>query len=86
MNLKMYMKIFLSGAKNELELIHEYEQTPFDSPKKHHLEETILRMDSWNLEKRINFLAASLDAPRYLIETLSVYPVEKKDVLLSAVL
>ena len=37
---------------------------PFDSPKKHHLEETILRMDSWNLEKRINMLADSLNAPQ----------------------
>lgn len=53
----------LSGASNELELIHEYEQMPFDSPKKHHLEETILRMDSWNLEKRINILGNSLNAP-----------------------
>ncbi len=61
-SLNVYQNI-LAGAENELELIHEYEQTPFDSPKKHHLEETILRMDSWNLEKRINFLAASLDAP-----------------------
>jgi ATP-binding cassette subfamily F protein uup len=53
----------LSGAISELELIKEYEQTPFDSPKKHHLEETILMNDSWNLEKRINILINSLDAP-----------------------
>ncbi len=53
----------ISGAVNELDLIHEYEQTPFDSPKKHHLEEKILRMDSWNLEKRIKMLADSLNAP-----------------------
>ncbi len=53
----------LTGAEQELDLIKEYEQTPFDSPKKHHLEETILRMDSWNLEKRIKVLAKSLDAP-----------------------
>ena len=53
----------LSGAEQELDLIKEYEQTPFDSPKKHHLEETILRMDSWNLEKRIKVLTKSLDAP-----------------------
>jgi len=61
-SLSVYQNI-LTGAENELELIHKYEQTQFDSPKKHHLEETILRMDSWNLEKRINFLASSLDAP-----------------------
>ncbi len=53
----------LSGAVKELELIKEYDNTPFDSPRKHHLEETILRLDSWNLEKRIKVLAASLDAP-----------------------
>ncbi|MGA7719959.1 MAG: ABC-F family ATP-binding cassette domain-containing protein [Ignavibacteriaceae bacterium] len=53
----------LAGAKSELDLIKEYEQTPFDSPKKHHLEETILRKDSWNLEKRISILINSLDAP-----------------------
>ena len=33
----------LSGVNSELDLIKEYEQTPFDSPKKHHLEETMLR-------------------------------------------
>ncbi len=54
----------LSGAFYELTLIREYEQMPFDSLKKHHLEETILRMDSWNLEKRINMLADSLNAPQ----------------------
>lgn len=53
----------LSGAEDETALIHEYEQTPFDSPKKLPLEETILRMDSWNLEKRINILVRSLNAP-----------------------
>jgi ATPase subunit of ABC transporter with duplicated ATPase domains len=53
----------LSGAEKELELIKKYEQTPFDAPNKHHLEETILRLDSWNLKKRIKVLAKSLDAP-----------------------
>lgn len=51
------------GAGNELRLIQEYEQTPFDSPNKHVLEETILQMDSWNLEKRISVLVKSLNAP-----------------------
>ena len=53
----------LAGAEQELDLIKEYDKTPFNSPKKHHLEETILRMDSWNLEKRIKVLTKSLDAP-----------------------
>lgn len=53
----------LSGAVKELELLREYEKTAFDSPKKHHLEETILRFDSWNLDKRIKAIVKSLDAP-----------------------
>lgn len=53
----------LSGAESEIELVKQYEETPFDSPAKHVLEQTILRKDSWNLEKRIKVLAKSLDAP-----------------------
>lgn len=53
----------LDGASLETHLIKEYENTPFDAANKHHLEEKILRLDSWNLEKRINMLIDSLDAP-----------------------
>ncbi|MGA9292755.1 MAG: ATP-binding cassette domain-containing protein [Ignavibacteriaceae bacterium] len=53
----------LAGAENEVKLIREYDKTPFDSPNKHYLEETILQMDSWNLEKRINIIVQSLNAP-----------------------
>ncbi len=53
----------LDGASLETDLIKEYENTPFDAANKHHLEEKILRLDSWNLEKRINMLIDSLDAP-----------------------
>ena len=72
----------VSAAKNELDLIHEYEQTPFDSPRKHHLEETILRMDSWNLEKRINILVRSLNAPDTGREIASLSGGEKRRVAL----
>jgi len=61
-----YKNVFdniLEGASLELNLIKEYESTPFDSSQKHYLEEKILRLDSWNLEKRINMLINSLDAP-----------------------
>lgn len=53
----------LDGASLETDLIIEYENTPFDAANKHHLEEKILRLDSWNLEKRINMIIDSLDAP-----------------------
>jgi len=63
----------LFGALRELSLIEDYENTPFDSPNKQILEEEILRLDSWHLEKRINILIRSLSAPegKREISTLS---------------
>ena len=49
---------------------------------KHHLEETILRMDSWNLEKRIDILANSLDAPDIKREISDLSGGEKRRVAL----
>lgn len=53
----------LTGAENILSLIKEYETTPFDSPKKHVLEEKILHADGWQLERNIDILIQSLGAP-----------------------
>ncbi|HET55885.1 MAG TPA: ATP-binding cassette domain-containing protein, partial [Ignavibacteria bacterium] len=53
----------INGAKYELSLIHEYENLPFDSPKKHLLEEKIIQLDSWNLDKRVDYLIKILGAP-----------------------
>lgn len=53
----------LAGTENELNLIKRYEETPFDSPKKHLLEEIIIQKDSWNLNKRIEYLIKTLGAP-----------------------
>ena len=72
----------LDGALSELSLIKLYEHTPFDSPKKHILEEKILRLDSWNLDKRINILINSLDAPNGERDILSLSGGEKRRVAL----
>ena len=72
----------LEGAPSELNLIKQYENTPFDSPKKHHLEEKILRLDSWNLDKRINILIDSLDAPDADRDIISLSGGEKRRVAL----
>jgi ATPase subunit of ABC transporter with duplicated ATPase domains len=72
----------LTGAADELNLIREYEQTPFDSPKKLQLEEAILRKDSWNLEKRINMLVHSLSAPDIKRNILSLSGGEKRRIAL----
>ena len=44
-------------------LIKEYEATPFDSPQKHLLEQKLLQNDAWNLERKIDLLIESLNAP-----------------------
>lgn len=53
----------INGAEYELSLIHEYENLPFDAPKKHLLEEKIIQLDSWNLDKRVDYLIKILGAP-----------------------
>ncbi len=53
----------LSGAEYEIELVKKYEEMPFDSPERHSLEETINRLDAWNIEKRIDHLIKTLGAP-----------------------
>jgi len=60
---KTVFKNISDGAQFELNIIKEYEETHYDSPKKHYLEQKILQLDSWNLEKRINSLIQSLNAP-----------------------
>jgi ATP-binding cassette subfamily F protein 3 len=45
----------LTGANLILNLIKEYEATPFDSTKKHVLEEKISHADGWQLERNIIF-------------------------------
>ena len=72
----------LAGAEKEIKLLREYEKTPYDSPDKHYLEETILRMDSWNLEKRINILAQSLNAPGIERDISSLSGGEKRRIAL----
>lgn len=63
----------LDGAEDILNLIREYESTPFDSPNKHFLEEKILRTDGWQIERNINLMIDSLHAPNAnrIVNTLS---------------
>ncbi|MFZ1279416.1 MAG: ATP-binding cassette domain-containing protein, partial [Ignavibacteriaceae bacterium] len=72
----------LDGAQTETNLIHEYENTAYDSSNKHILEEKILQLDSWNLEKRINMLIDSLDAPNSERNIASLSGGEKRRVAL----
>lgn len=53
----------MSGAGRILDLLRAYEELPYDHPQKHILEEKILRLDGWNLEREIGILIKELHAP-----------------------
>jgi ATP-binding cassette subfamily F protein uup len=72
----------LDGAATELELISKYENTAYDLSNRHILEEKILHLDSWNLEKRITVLMQSLDAPDSTRKVSSLSGGEKRRVAL----
>lgn len=63
----------LNGAEKVRELIEEYHNTPFDSPKHEKLQLQIDDLDGWNLEKNIELLIKSLNAPakERMVATLS---------------
>lgn len=63
----------LTGASDILQMIKDYESAPFDSDYRHHLEEKIHHSDGWHLERMIDQLIESLNAPQRdrRIDTLS---------------
>src|SRR5664280_290912 len=50
----------LDGAKDILSLLKEYEMLSFDHPQKHILEDKILHVEGWELERKIEILLSSL--------------------------
>lgn len=53
----------LSGAEHIISLLDVYKNTAFDSPAKIKLEQKILDLDGWDLEKNIELAIKSLNAP-----------------------
>jgi ATPase subunit of ABC transporter with duplicated ATPase domains len=62
-NSKSVFENIMDGAESIQALIHEYETTPFDSPKRELLEKEINDKDAWNLEKQISVLMKALSTP-----------------------
>ncbi|MFH1195754.1 MAG: ABC-F family ATP-binding cassette domain-containing protein [bacterium] len=62
-NTKTVYGNILDGAERVLTLLAEYEQLSHDSPRRHLLEERIMQLDGWNLERKISLLTKSLSAP-----------------------
>ena len=63
----------LDGAQQVLALIEEFKQTPFDSPNHEKLQIHIAELDGWNLDKNVDLLMKSLNAPpkERMVATLS---------------
>jgi ATP-binding cassette subfamily F protein uup len=61
------------GARYVLDLIHEFESLPADSPRHADLEQRILALDGWHLDHRIDTVMAHLNSPdgARLVESLS---------------
>lgn len=72
----------LVGAANIVKLTDEYENLPYDSPKRSIIEEKLLLVDGWNLENKIKQLLTSLNAPNPEREITTLSGGEKRRVAL----
>ena len=81
----VYVNI-MDGAKRIIELIEEYENLPHNSDLRHLLEEKIIRIDGWNLERKIDLLIKSLHAPELQRDVATLSGGEMRRVALCRVL
>lgn len=63
----------LDGAQQVIALIEEFKHTPFDSSNHEKLQIHIAELDGWNLDKNVDLLMKSLNAPpkERMVATLS---------------
>jgi len=80
--LKNVYENILVGAESILKLTNEYDNLPYDSPKRDLLEEKIQSLDGWNIEKKINELLQLLNAPEAGREINTLSGGEKRRVAL----
>lgn len=72
----------LDSAKRIIQLIEEYENLEHDSSQRHIIEEKILQIDGWNLERKIDLLIKSLHAPEPQRDVVTLSGGEKRRVAL----
>ena len=72
-NSKTVYENIMDGAESIQKLINDYENIPFDSPKRELLEKEINDKDAWNLDKQISVLMKALNSPEEerIVSTLS---------------
>lgn len=60
---KDVLQNILDGAANIVEMIKQFESLDFDNELRHKIEEKIMAVDGWNIEKKAAMLIQSLHAP-----------------------
>ena len=70
------------GAKRVMELLDEYEKLPHDSNRRHLLEEKILQLDGWDVERKISVLIEAVHAPEATRDIATLSGGEKRRVAL----
>lgn len=60
---KDVLQNILDGAANIVEMIKQFESLNFDNELRHKIEEKIMAVDGWNIEKKAAMLIQSLHAP-----------------------
>lgn len=60
---KDVLQNILDGAANIVEMIKQFESLNFDNELRHKIEEKIMAVDGWNIEKKAGMLIQSLHAP-----------------------
>ena len=60
---KSVFENIMDGAHDVIDILREYESLPYDSERRHILEEHIHLLDGWNLENRVEAAIHSLNVP-----------------------
>ncbi len=60
---KSVFENIMDGAHDVIDILREYESLPYDSERRHILEEHIHLLDGWNLENRVEAAMHSLNVP-----------------------
>ncbi len=81
-NSKTVYENIMDGSESIQTLLHEYDNTPFDSPKRELLEKEINEKDAWNLEKQISVLMKALSSPEKERDIATLSGGEKRRVAL----
>ncbi|MFH0734012.1 MAG: ATP-binding cassette domain-containing protein [bacterium] len=72
----------LDGAKRVVDLLYEYDKLDINAKSRHLLEEKILLLDGWNIERNIDLLIKSLHAPESTKDVKTLSGGEKRRVAL----